>query len=224
MKKHLIKLNSKLDNIIEFAGRDEDESHLLRNTAVLGGGAAAAYGAGSAYRGLAKMGQEYGGGIAPQSAKQALTGLKVGNAANIADAKAAFGGAAAKSGAALKNVASKLRAAFKFSQNGEVVNFEESPDKHYVARTFLGTPLTSAIVAKKGEKIKAYAHQTGHGLYEMGKLGAAGAGIGAAIGSVAGRGNIAGAAAAGGVLGAYAGAFKGNYDKRSTEIMNKYRQ
>lgn len=114
---------------------------------------------------------------------------------------------------------------------GETINFEEAQDNAYVPRYLLGTPLYSAISARKGQKLKAYGHQVGHSLKEIGKgLGigaAAGAGIGAAVG-VASRGkiHIGQAARAGSASGAYLGSviggLNGNFGARSTEIMRRY--
>ncbi len=113
-----------------------------------------------------------------------------------------------------------------------MIEFREPEDNEYVGRYMVGSPLYSAITAKPGNRVKAFFHQTGHGLAETGKGLGIGAAGGAAIGGAAsllskGKLHPSGGLKIGGAIGAGAGfiggTLKGNYDKRSTEIMRQYR-
>ena len=108
---------------------------------------------------------------------------------------------------------------------------KKEPGNHYVRRALLGNPISSAIEAEKGKKLKAFGSAAGHGLASTAKGMVGGAGVGAGVGalaSLASKGRVkarvgsALGAATGGGLGAIGGAYKGNFGSKGTEIHKRY--
>lgn len=105
------------------------------------------------------------------------------------------------------------------------------PEGHFVRRALLGNPISSAIEAEKGKKMKAFGkawlHGAGEALKGVGVGGAGGAATGA-LASLASRGKIRPKAGAllGGALGANAGAavggIKGHFDEKASKIHGEY--
>jgi len=104
-------------------------------------------------------------------------------------------------------------------------------DKHYVRRALLGTPISAAIGAKKGKKMKAFGETYMHAAKESLK----GTGVGGAGGALAGllasaitKGKIKPqhGAAFGGMTGAGAGSvagnLKGQFDPKATRLHQRY--
>lgn len=135
--------------------------------------------------------------------------------------------------------------------DGALVEFDESNDM--LLRGTVGSPLASAMKARKGAKWEAYKEQWKHGVGQSLKGGAIGAGIGA-VGGAGGQlilgakgkpvrllkalvkkssvrkthGKLIGGATAigaggGAYVGSVAGGLKGNFDKRSTEIHRSHK-
>lgn len=108
---------------------------------------------------------------------------------------------------------------------------KEGPEGHQVRRFLLSNPVSSAIEAKKGKKMKAFGsatkHLVGQGLKGMGIGGAAGAGAGL-VASALSKGRLhpgAGAAigALGGAnLGGSVGVLKGNHDAEASRIHGEH--
>lgn len=108
---------------------------------------------------------------------------------------------------------------------------EDKPEGHHFRRALLGNPVSAAVEARKGSKMKAFGEASGHNVKEQLKgLGVGGA-IGAAGGAVAGalkggkKGAIKGALTGGGigaVAGQTAGNIKGTHDSKASEIHGKY--
>lgn len=111
---------------------------------------------------------------------------------------------------------------------GAVDNFVEKTaasdeDKRYLRRALLGNPISAAIEAPKGERLKRFGKAQGHSLAEAGKGalgGALGGGlVGAAMGGKGSRGPGALLGAAlGGMGGAAIGGVKGQFDEKATKI------
>jgi hypothetical protein len=110
---------------------------------------------------------------------------------------------------------------------------DEDPEGHKVRRFFLGNPVSAAIEAEKGKKLKSFGRAAGHSAVEqakgMGIGGVGGAGLGAAIGAAVGakkgiplKRALSRGAVVGGLGGAYAGGVagstKGQLDRRASEI------
>lgn len=101
-------------------------------------------------------------------------------------------------------------------------------EKHYVRRAFLGQPISSAIEARKGKKLRAFGEGALHSLKETGK----GLGVGAGLGGLAGaglgalKGRAGTGAAIGALLGGYGGgavgSFKGHFGRKASELHGKY--
>ena len=72
----------------------------------------------------------------------------------------------------------------------EALEFAEENNR--VARALLGGPISSAIVAPKGQKVKAYVEQYKHGMKETGRGVKQGAGPGAILGAGLGAGALVG--------------------------------
>lgn len=113
----------------------------------------------------------------------------------------------------------------KIAEEGET----KKRDPHYLRRSLLGNPLSSAIAAPWGRKMEAHGQAAGHSVGEaaVGGLGGAaiGAGIGALAGLLKGKGNAGAGATAGallgGGLGAFGGRLHGDLGRRGTEIHNE---
>lgn len=108
---------------------------------------------------------------------------------------------------------------------------KDDPEGHHVRRALLGNPISSAIEAKKGEKLKSYGRAAVHGIGQslkgMGAGGVVGGAVGAAAGALKGgkKGALRGAAigAAGGAnVGSVAGAVKGNHDREASRIHGEH--
>lgn len=116
--------------------------------------------------------------------------------------------------------------------NIEKLAADKKPEEgHHLRRAILGNPISGAIEAEKGKKLKTFGKAYGHALKETGKGalvgGAGGAALGAAIGAA--KGGKAGAlkgALGGGVsglhVGALAGSVKGQHDRRASEIHGEH--
>lgn len=168
----LIQLSAKADQLINFSffsPTDEEKRGARHNQigTLAGGGLAAGalYAAGRNAPGaegvMGKMAAgagrfgNYGsqvGGVAKDVAGT-YSGLRAGAAEGLGLGRMAAGKSA------LKGIFGKLKG-LRFSSRSalvqlnakldEVISFEE--DNHYVARAFLGAPITSAITARKGER------------------------------------------------------------------------
>ena len=120
---------------------------------------------------------------------------------------------------------------------------QDAPDKHHVRRAFLGNPVSSAIEAKKGDKLKAfggaYVNRLKEGVKGMAAGGAAGAALGTAAAVAKGgkkglskgvgkalKKGLKGGGATGGVVGAnvggLAGDIKGNHGAKASELHAKH--
>lgn len=111
---------------------------------------------------------------------------------------------------------------------------EERPEGHHIRRAILGTPISSAIEAKKGKKMQAYRHAYGHAVKEnlkglgVGAAGGAGAGLLASgISHLTGHNFPPGSSAAagamiGGGLGGIVGAIKGSHGAEASKIHGMY--
>ena len=245
---NLTSLSSKLDRIIQF---DDDDDR--KNGSMLGTVAKAGVGAGAIGGGLYAAGNAGDGvldRIGQGATRTSIYAQKAGRSAGQAAEKYAslragseVGLGLSKTGAAksaLSGLAGKLKN-LKFSKPPEsvveldakldgILEFEEEPrDDKYVLRGVLGNAPASFINAKKGNRMKAFAHAYQHKTAQGVMGGALGAGAGAGIGALAGLRHSPGKAAAmgamvGGVLGLVGGTLKGNYDKKATEIFHKYAQ
>lgn len=111
---------------------------------------------------------------------------------------------------------------------------EGSPGKkpeegHMVRRALLGTPVSAAIEAEKGKKMKAFGKTWLHGAKSAVKGavggGAAGAAVGAGVGALTHHGAKAGAKA-GGMMGAHvgstAGALHGAFGRKASELHGEH--
>jgi hypothetical protein len=104
-------------------------------------------------------------------------------------------------------------------------------EPHYVRRALLGTPISAAVEAKKGKKLRAfgetYLHSLKEGLKGLGAGGAGGAGLGALAGLLSkgklkpGAGALYGGALGGGA-GSVVGGVKGQFERKATELHGKY--
>lgn len=102
-----------------------------------------------------------------------------------------------------------------------------SPEGHHVRRALLGNPISSAVEAEKGKKLRSFGsaakHLVGQSLKGTGIGGVGGAAVGAGIGALKGgkEGAKAGArigANIGGSIGGIAGAVRGTHGHRASEI------
>jgi hypothetical protein len=109
-KARLIHLNARLSRTVEFAAprEKEDESHVGRNLAILGGAGAAAYGGSALYRGYKANQAKRGYG--DKSVSGMVDGLKTGNAMNVQSMKDGVEGAKTAYGKAGQAVVNAKRA------------------------------------------------------------------------------------------------------------------
>jgi hypothetical protein len=114
-----------------------------------------------------------------------------------------------------------------FAQGFEKIAKEK--EDHTLSRVALGNPISAAIHAGKGKKLKAFRRAYGHAMIESlkgaGMGGAIGAAGGAAIGA-AKHGKLKNGLMLGGLGGAYAGlvagGIKGNYGSAAGKIHKQY--
>ena len=125
----------------------------------------------------------------------------------------------------------KVAAAGSEMALAKLAEAEGKEDTHGVRRFFLGNPVSAAIEAKKGKKLKAAGEALGHSVKETLKGGLKGGLGGAAVGALAGlasRGKFKArhGALAGGAIGGYGGmgygGLKGHLGDKATEIHQKY--
>jgi hypothetical protein len=103
-------------------------------------------------------------------------------------------------------------------------------EKHYLRRAAMSTPLSAAVEAEKGKKLRAFGGTAGHLAAETGKgmIGGALAGLGVNAGIKAlKKGKLRGmdpslAAAAGSIIGGDIGSLRGNYGRKASELHGKY--
>jgi len=108
---------------------------------------------------------------------------------------------------------------------------KEDPEGHHWRRAFLSNPVSSAIEAKKGKKLKAFGKAYGNTLKETGKGALAGGTGGAAVGALGAllsKGKIKpglGAAMGGGLGaagGSLAGSIKGEHGSKASLIHGEF--
>lgn len=112
---------------------------------------------------------------------------------------------------------------------GFVKAAEENPEGHHVRRFLLGNPISSAIEAEPGKKLKSFGSAVGHqtltGLGGLAAGGAAGAGLGAGAGALLGK-NVGHTALLGallgGQLGGLGGSFYGQHGAKASEIHGRH--
>jgi hypothetical protein len=106
-------------------------------------------------------------------------------------------------------------------------------EDHTMSRALLGNPVSAAVHARKGEKLKAGGHAlkhlAGQSLKGLGIGAGAGSLVGAGVGALKGgkEGAKRGALIGGGLtgyLGGAAGALKGHLGSEATKIHKKYQK
>ena len=108
---------------------------------------------------------------------------------------------------------------------------DDHPGGHHIRRALLGNPVSSAIEAEKGKKLRSFGgalkHELGQSLKGTAIGGGAGAALGAGIGALKGgkSGAKAGALAGGylgGNIGSLAGVMRGRHGAHASELHARY--